>query len=200
MDSEDAEDFRQFTAARSAALLRTAYLLTGDRGHAEDLVQSALTKAYRHWGKVRRSGVPEAYVRRILVNERNSRWRRERSRALEVIGDVPDRPEGDEAQAYADRDRYGKRCRRCRRAWPSPRSGCGPSSPPVPPTFPRRTCTTASSAAPVAVGSPSSPCPPSRWPRSQPTSPPPSPPSAPTRLPRRTRPPGRSRRRTAARA
>ena len=102
MDREDAEDFRQFTAARSAALLRTAYLLTGDRGHAEDLVQSALTKAYRHWGKVRRSGVPEAYVRRILVNERNSRWRRERSR--EVVGDVPDRPGVDEAQAYADRD------------------------------------------------------------------------------------------------
>ena len=58
MDREDAEDFRQFMAARSAALLRTAYLLTGDRGHAEDLVQSALTKAYRHWGKVRRSGSP----------------------------------------------------------------------------------------------------------------------------------------------
>ena len=104
MDREDAEDFRQFMAARSAALLRTAYLLTGDRGHAEDLVQSALTKAYRHWGKVCRSGVPEAYVRRILVNERNSRWRRERSRAREVVGDVPDRPGGDEAQAYADRD------------------------------------------------------------------------------------------------
>ena len=104
MDREDADDFRQFMAARSAALLRTAYLLTGDRGHPEDLVQSALTKAYRHWGKVRRSGVPEAYVRRILVNERNSRWRRERSRAREVVGDVPDRPDGDEAQAYADRD------------------------------------------------------------------------------------------------
>ena len=104
MDREDAEDFRKFTAARSAALLRTAYLLTGDRGHAEDLVQSALTKAYRHWGTVRRSGVPEAYVRRILVNERNSRWRRDRSRTREVVGEVPDRPGGDETQAYADRD------------------------------------------------------------------------------------------------
>jgi RNA polymerase sigma-70 factor (sigma-E family) len=104
MDREDAEDFRQFVASRSAALLRTAYLLTGDRGQAEDLVQSALTKAYLHWGKVRRSGVPEAYVRRILVNERNSRWRRERSRGREVVGDVPDRPGQDETQAYADRD------------------------------------------------------------------------------------------------
>ena len=104
MDREDAEDFRQFMATRSAALLRTAYLLTGDRGHAEDLVQNALTKTYRHWGTVRRSGVPEAYVRRILVNERNSRWRRDRSRTREVVGEVPDRPGGDETQAYADRD------------------------------------------------------------------------------------------------
>ncbi len=104
MDREDAEDFRQFMATRSTALLRTAYLLTGDRWHAEDLVQSALTKAYRHWGKVRRSGVPEAYVRRILVNERNSHWRRERSRPREVVGAVPERPGVDETQAYADRD------------------------------------------------------------------------------------------------
>ena len=104
MDRDDAEDFREFTATRSAALLRTAYLLTGDRGHAEDLVQSALAKAYRHWGKVRRTGVPEAYVRRILVNERNSRWRRDRFRSHEVPGEVPDRAGRDEAQAYADRD------------------------------------------------------------------------------------------------
>ena len=104
MDREDAEDFRQFMATRSAALLRTAYLLTGDRGHAEDLVQSVLAKAYRHWGRVRRSGVPEAYVRRILVNERNNRWRRDHFRAREVVGEVPDRPGGDETQAYADRD------------------------------------------------------------------------------------------------
>ncbi len=67
-------------------------------------MQSALTKAYRHWGKVRRSGVPEAYVRRIVVNERNSHWRRERFRDREIVGDVPDRPGRDATQAYADRD------------------------------------------------------------------------------------------------
>ena len=104
MDREDAEDFRHFMATRSAALLRTAYLLTGDRGLAEDLVQNTMTKAYRHWGMVRRSGVPEAYVRRILVNERNSHWRRDRFRAREVVGEIPDRQGRDEAQAYADRD------------------------------------------------------------------------------------------------
>ncbi len=36
----DADEFAEFVAARSAALLRTAYLLTGDRHEAEDLVQA----------------------------------------------------------------------------------------------------------------------------------------------------------------
>lgn len=104
MNREDAEDFREFMATRSAALLRTAYLLTGDRGHAEDLVQSALARAYRHWGKVRSTGVPEAYVRRILVNERNRSWRRDRARRHEVAGEVPERPAADQTQAHAERD------------------------------------------------------------------------------------------------
>ena len=41
--------FEEFVAARSTALLRTAYLLTGDSGHAEDLLKTALIKAYLHW-------------------------------------------------------------------------------------------------------------------------------------------------------
>jgi len=97
-------DFAAYMAARQPSLLRTAYLLTGDRHTAEDLVQTAFAKLYLSWDRVQRRELVDGYVRRILVNERNSRWRRERSRALEVIGDVPDRPEGDEAQAYADRD------------------------------------------------------------------------------------------------
>ena len=52
MDADD-EDFREFVVARSAALLRTAYLLQRDRAAAEDLLQSALAKAYRHWSRDR---------------------------------------------------------------------------------------------------------------------------------------------------
>jgi RNA polymerase sigma-70 factor (sigma-E family) len=70
-------DFEEFVAARSGALLRTAYLLTGSHQDAEDLVQTALLKAVPRWGRVREH---EPYVRRILVHESVSRWRRRRWR------------------------------------------------------------------------------------------------------------------------
>jgi len=60
--------FVEFVAARSAALFRTAVLIVGDRHVAEDLVQSALERAYRHWDRVASMDAPEAYVRRILAN------------------------------------------------------------------------------------------------------------------------------------
>jgi RNA polymerase sigma-70 factor (sigma-E family) len=66
--------FDEFVAARSTRLLRTAYLLTHDHALAEDLLQTALTKAYLAWGRV--EGHPEPYVRRILVNTYASWWRR----------------------------------------------------------------------------------------------------------------------------
>ena len=66
--------FEEFVAARSATLLRTAYLLTRDHGLAEDLLQTALTKAYLAWSRI--DGDPEPYVRRILVNTYASWWRR----------------------------------------------------------------------------------------------------------------------------
>jgi RNA polymerase sigma-70 factor (sigma-E family) len=75
--AEEADDFEQFVAARSGALLRTAYLLTGSHQDAEDLVQTALLKAVPKWGRIRDH---EPYVRRILVHESVSRWRRRRWR------------------------------------------------------------------------------------------------------------------------
>lgn len=96
------EDFRDFVASRSPALLRTAYLLVGERALAEDLVQSALAKAYRHWDRVTATGSPEASVRRIMVNERRSWWRRNPGR--EVLGAVPDRGGPDESAGLAERD------------------------------------------------------------------------------------------------
>ena len=66
--------FEEFVAARSSRLLRTAYLLTHDHALAEDLLQTALTKAYLAWERI--EGDPEPYVRRILVNTFSSWWRR----------------------------------------------------------------------------------------------------------------------------
>mgnify|MGYP002620985780 CR=1 FL=1 len=70
------DDFRDFVRARSPALSRTAYLLTGDHDLAQDLLQSALAKTYQHWPRVR-NGNPEAYVRRTLRTTFVSWWRRQ---------------------------------------------------------------------------------------------------------------------------
>jgi RNA polymerase sigma-70 factor (sigma-E family) len=86
-EARDAE-FTAYLAARQPALLRTAYLLTGDRHQAEDVLQTALAKLYLSWDKVRDRGAVDGYVRRILVNENNSLWRRawkKREYATEVI-------------------------------------------------------------------------------------------------------------------
>jgi RNA polymerase sigma-70 factor (sigma-E family) len=70
------EGFNEFVMARTGALSRTAYLLTGDHHLAEDLLQVALSRVASRWPEVR-GGRPEAYVRRVLVNEFLS-WRRRR--------------------------------------------------------------------------------------------------------------------------
>jgi RNA polymerase sigma-70 factor (sigma-E family) len=75
VDARARAEFEEFVAARSAALFRTAVLLTGNRQDAQDLVQSALERACRHWDRVATAEQPEAYVRRILVNSLKDRWR-----------------------------------------------------------------------------------------------------------------------------
>ncbi len=70
------DDFRDFVTARSAALLRTAYLLAGDWATAEDLLQTALTKTYLAWKRLGQIEAIEPYARRVLVNTATSWWRR----------------------------------------------------------------------------------------------------------------------------
>lgn len=80
--SQEAE-FEQFVAGTGPRLLRTAVLLTGDHGHAEDLVQITLERVARRWGRL--DGAPEAYARVVLARLSTDRWRRLRSRAAEVL-------------------------------------------------------------------------------------------------------------------
>ena len=74
-------DFPAFVVAHEAALLRTAWLLTGDRGHAEDLVQTALAKLYVAWPRLVRHGALHGYAKQVVVraflDERRRPWRRE---------------------------------------------------------------------------------------------------------------------------
>jgi RNA polymerase sigma-70 factor (sigma-E family) len=67
--------FEDFVAGRGQALQRFGYALTGDWALAEDLLQTALARAYPRWSRIRRDD-PEAYVRKIMLNTWSSWWRR----------------------------------------------------------------------------------------------------------------------------
>lgn len=96
-------DFDGFVAARSASLFRGALVLTGNRDAAEDLVQETLERACRKWRTISAKDAPEAYVRRIMVNLANDRWRRFRRTALQADG--PERAaRGDEYGQVDSRD------------------------------------------------------------------------------------------------
>ena len=71
-----AEEFNAYVASRQRSLVRTAYLLTGSHHEAEDLVQTALTKTYLAWHRIRKPDAADAYVRRVMINEHASWWRR----------------------------------------------------------------------------------------------------------------------------
>ena len=82
------DSFDEYVAARYAALLRTAYLLTTNRHDAEDLVQTALMKAVPAWKRIESN--PDGYLRRTMVNHSISRWRKHRGREV-LTDDAPDR-------------------------------------------------------------------------------------------------------------
>jgi RNA polymerase sigma-70 factor (sigma-E family) len=86
MRTTDEVAFTEFVQARWPALYRTAYLLTGERGEAEDLLQTALANTYLAWSRIRDRGATEAYVRRAMVNAAPRGWRR---RDRTVLTDEP---------------------------------------------------------------------------------------------------------------
>ena len=90
MSGRDA-DFTAYLDARQPRLLRIAYLLTGDQHQAEDLLQTSLAKLYLSWDRVRDREHLDAYVRRIMVNENNSLWRRAWKRREVPTDEVPER-------------------------------------------------------------------------------------------------------------
>ncbi|HEY5353639.1 MAG TPA: SigE family RNA polymerase sigma factor [Streptosporangiaceae bacterium] len=97
--------FEEFAAARLPAVLRFAAVLTGDRSLAEDVVQEVLIRANGRWQAIADLDRPEAYVRKMIVNEYLS-WRR-RSWRLVLSGAGPEvdgRLAPDPAAAHAERD------------------------------------------------------------------------------------------------
>jgi RNA polymerase sigma-70 factor (sigma-E family) len=90
MNAQLDTEFREFMHSRWPAMVRLAYALTGDQGHAEDVAQAAFARAYASWAKVRRTENPEGYVRRIVINENRNRFRKHR--VTEQLTDAPPEP------------------------------------------------------------------------------------------------------------
>jgi RNA polymerase sigma-70 factor (sigma-E family) len=89
-------EFREYVTARGRALLRTAYLLTGNLADAEDLLQAALAKTYLAWDRIEDRGALDGYVRRAMVNTHISWWRRRRVQEFPT-DELPDQPVDDHA-------------------------------------------------------------------------------------------------------
>ncbi|MEU4404078.1 SigE family RNA polymerase sigma factor [Streptosporangium sp. NPDC023963] len=95
-------EFAEYVEQRHERLLRAAYLLTRDRAIAEDLVQTALARAWLAWRRI--DGDPDPYVYRIIANTHASWWRR-RWRQEIPTGELPERPDGrDFTGDVGDRD------------------------------------------------------------------------------------------------
>ena len=78
MDGAAAAEFSEFAHSRWSSLVRLGYAVTGDRGLAEDLAQTALANAYAAWSRVRKADDPDAYVRRIVLNAHRGTFRKRR--------------------------------------------------------------------------------------------------------------------------
>lgn len=98
MKASSHDEFREFVAMRSTALLRLAVLLTGgDRHAAEDLLQIALMKAYGRWAQIEQ---PEAYIRQVMYRQQVNRWRLRRHSAETTVPVLPE--SGGEADTASD--------------------------------------------------------------------------------------------------
>ncbi|MGW7824830.1 SigE family RNA polymerase sigma factor [Streptomyces puniciscabiei] len=80
------QGFEEYVNGTAGRLLRTAFLLTGDLHHAEDLLQTAYERTARHWRRVSRGGDPEAYTRKILTNLAIDRGRKRRRGHDQPVG------------------------------------------------------------------------------------------------------------------
>jgi RNA polymerase sigma-70 factor (sigma-E family) len=92
----DGAGFRDYVTTRGPSLLRAAYLLTGNRADAEDLVQAALAKTYLAWDRIEDRGALDGYVRRAMINTHISWWRRRKLDEYPT-DEIPDQPVADHA-------------------------------------------------------------------------------------------------------
>jgi RNA polymerase sigma-70 factor (sigma-E family) len=100
MADDEAAEFAAFVRSQARQLQRAAWLLTGDWGTAQDLVQAALTKTWQRWAAIRLPDARGAYARRVLMSTFLS-WRRRRRPGEMSFGAVPDRATGHDQESEA---------------------------------------------------------------------------------------------------
>lgn len=100
MNPAHERQFREFAATQSPALLRVAYLLTGDVHLAQDLVQSAFAACAKRWHKI---DEPYAYVRKAMYRSQYNAWRSRARKPESIVDAVPERPGADHAERVAER-------------------------------------------------------------------------------------------------
>ncbi|MEV6343284.1 SigE family RNA polymerase sigma factor [Actinoplanes sp. NPDC051851] len=116
IDRPAAEDFDEFVRGRGGALLRFAFVLSGDAHLAEDLVQEVLARLHRRWDRITAMENAEAYVRTSIVRQFLS-WRRRRAYREAVLAEVPEPPGlADPQQGLASRDQMWRLLRGLPRA------------------------------------------------------------------------------------
>jgi RNA polymerase sigma-70 factor (sigma-E family) len=86
----DDEQFTAFVNDAWRPLYRTAYLLLGEHGAAEDLTQATLTKTYVTWRRIRERDAAHGYARSVLLNEARSMFRRSSWRREVATTDLPE--------------------------------------------------------------------------------------------------------------
>lgn len=101
--------FAEFVSAQQRPLLRFAMVLTGDAHMAEDIVADVLARAYERWNRIGAMSQPGAYVRRMIVNEHVSWWRRWARAAPRAEIAIADPPVPDPATRYAEREAMAAR-------------------------------------------------------------------------------------------
>src|SRR3954467_9593433 len=104
MASRDSAAFAEFVGARSGSLFRAAYLMVGDHGLAEDLLQEALTKTYVAWPRLREADKAEAYTRKAITTTAISWWRGKAWKNEKPRDDVPEIGQTGQAEHFAQQD------------------------------------------------------------------------------------------------
>lgn len=103
MAARDRAAFGDFVTTRSGALHRAAYLMVGDVGLAQDLVQEALTKTYVAWPRLRDTANAEAYTRKVITNTAITWFRRKGWYGEQPAAELPEHTDHGHAEQVAAR-------------------------------------------------------------------------------------------------